>query len=108
MKLKVAIFSKRNWQTFKSAKHSYGKKINRQNKQKDKHDVARRRIWFFEPPFHAGTMRFFLSDRKKGNFMKKKNLGIKQESGNQMQNKSRAILIKVNLSCQQSNKTFSK
>lgn len=38
--------------------------------------VARRRIWFFEPPFHAGTTRFF-SDRKKGNFIKKKNLGIK-------------------------------
>lgn len=75
------------------------KKINRQNKQKDKHDVARQRIWFFESPFHAGTTRFFFSDRKKGNFIKKKNLGIKQESGNQMQNKSRAILIKVNLSC---------
>ena len=74
------------------------KKINRQNKQKDKHDVARQRIWFFESPFHAGTTRFF-SDRKNGNFIKKENLGIKQESGNQMQNKSRAILIKVNLSC---------
>ena len=75
------------------------KKINRQNKQKDKHDVARQRIWFFESPFHAGTTRFFFPDRKKGNFIKKENLGIKQESGNQMQNKSRAILIKVNLSC---------
>ena len=58
----------------------------------------RQRIWFFESPFHAGTTRFF-SDRKNGNFIKKENLGIKQESGNQMQNKSRAILIKVNLSC---------
>lgn len=44
-------------------------------------------------------LRVFFSDRKKGNFIKKENLGIKQESGNQMQKKSRAILIKVNLSC---------
>lgn len=71
-----AIFSKRNWQTFKAAKHSYGKKINRQNKQKDKHDVARRRIWFFEPPFHAGTTRFFFGQKKR-KLHKKEKLGIK-------------------------------
>ena len=41
------------------------KKINRQNKQKDKHDVARQRIWFFESPFHAGTTRFFFGQKKR-------------------------------------------
>ena len=41
------------------------KKINRQNKQKDKHDVARQRIWFFESPFHAGTARFFFGQKKR-------------------------------------------
>lgn len=76
MKLNVAVFSKRNWQTFKSAKHSDGKKINRQNKQKDKHDVARQRIWFFESPFHAGTTRFFFGQKKR-KLHKKGKLGNK-------------------------------
>ena len=100
MKLNVAIFSKRNWQTFKSAKHSDGKKkINRQNKQKDKHDVAHAKEYGSLSHRFTQGQRVFFSDRKKGNFIKKENLGIKQESGNQMQKKSRAILIKVNLSC---------
>lgn len=52
------------------------KKINRQNKQKDKHDVARQRIWFFESPFHAGTTRFFFGQKKR-KLHKKGKLGNK-------------------------------
>ena len=52
------------------------KKINRQNKQKDKHDVARQRIWFFESSFHAGTTRFFFGQKKR-KLHKKGKLGNK-------------------------------